>query len=103
MRQNGVAADQLSRLWRRHAHSEFPARLEGLELAGVDLARLASEVSECVASYLTSKGALDQAQQQLLVSSVDDLDAVLPLLATRTESLYFSRLRQLSTMILELQ
>jgi hypothetical protein len=102
VRQNGIAADQLSRLWRKHSHAVFPARLRGEELAGVDLVTLDSEVAGCVTAYLASKGALDEAQKQVLVRSVDSLDAVLPLLASRNESLYFGRLRDLSTLILDL-
>jgi hypothetical protein len=101
VRQNGTAADQISRLWRKHSHSEFPARLRGEELAGVDLVTLDSDVAGCVTACLSNKGTLDEAQKQVLVQRVDDLDAVLPLLASRSESLYYSRLRDLSTLILK--
>jgi hypothetical protein len=102
VRENGIAADQLPRLWRKHSHAEFPSRLRGEELAGVDLVTLDSDVVGCVTTYLAAKGSLDEAQKQVLVRSVDHLDAVLPLLASRNESLYFGRLRELSTLILDL-
>jgi hypothetical protein len=98
-----MAADQLSRLWRKHSHAEFPERLRGAELAGIDLVTLDSDVAGCVKSCLAGKGSLDEAQKQSLVRSLDDLDAVLPLLSRRTESLYYGRLRELSTLILDLQ
>ena len=98
-----MAADQVSRLWRKHSHAEFPERLRGAELAGVDLVTLDSDVAGCVKSCLASKGSLDEAQKQVLVRRLDDLDAVLPLLGRRTESLYYGRLRELSTLILDLQ
>ena len=90
-----MAADQVSRLWRKHSHAEFPERLRGAELAGVDLVTLDSDVAGCVKSCLAKK--------QVLVQRLDDLDAVLPLLGRRTESLYYGRLRELSTLILDLQ
>jgi hypothetical protein len=101
VRQNGVAADQLSRLWRKHTHAEFPARLRGEQLGGVDLVTLDSEVADCVRSCLAAKGALDDEQKQILQRSAGELDTVLPLLASRNESLYYGRLRELTTLILD--
>jgi hypothetical protein len=101
VRQNGTAADQLPRLWRKHAHSQFPDRLRGQALAGVDLVTLDADVAACVTACLSSKGALDESQRKILTQSVERLDAVLPLLTTRSESLYFSRLRDLSALILQ--
>jgi hypothetical protein len=101
VRQNRGAVDQLSRLWRKHSHAEAPARLRGEQLAGVDLVALDSDVAGCVISCLANKGTLDDDRKQILVRSVDELDAVLPLLVSRTESLYYGRLRDLSTLILQ--
>lgn len=93
--------DEINRLWRRHQHADFPARLQGELVAGVDLAALDADLADCIGTWRSGGGSLDESRRQDLVQGVDNLDIVLPLLTSRAESLYFGRLRQLATVVLE--
>jgi hypothetical protein len=95
-----AVGDEVSRLWRKHQHAQFPARLLGVELAGVDLVALASDIVGCVENW-RSDGILDEERSQVLTRRVEDLDAVMPLMASRSEVLYFERLCQLALVVLD--
>jgi hypothetical protein len=92
--------DEVTRLWRRHQHAELPARLQAELVGGFDLAALDADLADCIGTWRAGGGALDENRRQDLVQGVDTLDAVLPLLTSRVESLYFGRLRQLATVVL---
>jgi hypothetical protein len=95
-----VAGNEVTRLWRRHRHAGFPARLRGEEVAGVDLEALDADVAGCVEQWREARQTLDDERRQALTAAVERLDTVLPLLPSRGESLYFSRLRQVATVVL---
>ena len=95
-----AVGDEVSRLWRKHQHAEFPARLRGTELAGVDLVALAEDISRCVESW-RADGIVDEDRAQTLTGRVEDLDAVMPLMTSRAEVLYFERLCQLALVVLD--
>lgn len=95
-----AVGDEVSRLWRKHQHAEFPTRLRGVELAGVDLVALAAEIVGCVENW-RADGILDEDRGQILTRRIEDLDAVMPLMTSRSEVLYFERLCQLALVVLD--
>ncbi|MFF7887757.1 hypothetical protein ACH40F_40765 [Streptomyces sp. NPDC020794] len=60
--------------------ADFPARLRGEELAGVDMVMLDADIAGCVVTWQGNQGSLDEDRHQILLSCVRDLDKVLPLL-----------------------
>ena len=100
MRTNAAIADEVSRLWRRHLHAEFPSRLSGQRVAGVDLGALDGEVADCVRSWRAGS-TLDEDRREALAAALESLDAVLPRLLSRQEALYFGRVRLLAAAVLE--
>jgi len=101
VRRNVAFGDEVTRLWRRHQHADLPARLQGVLVGGVDLAALDVDLADCIGTWRAGGGSLDDSRRRDLIQGVDALDAVLPLLTSRVESLYFGRLRQLATLALE--
>ena len=95
-----AVGDEVSRLWRKHQHAEFPARLSGIDLGGVDLVALAADIVGCVENW-RSDGILDEERAQILTRRIEDLDAVMPLMTSRGEVLYFERLCQLALVVLD--
>lgn len=92
MRSNTTAGDELYRLWRRHAQAAFPERLRDQRVAGIDLVALNTEVAHCVEVWRTGSGRLDDDRRSELAHAIERLDVVLPLLPSRLESIYFTRL-----------
>jgi hypothetical protein len=88
-------------LWRKHQHAPFPARLRDEQVAGVDLVALDAGIARCVDGWRSGDGHLDEAGRTELGRRLDELDAVRPLLTSRAESLYFERLRQVATVLLD--
>jgi hypothetical protein len=93
--------DEVSRLWRRHLHASFPEPLVGREVAGVDLAAVAADIAGCVDTWRAGGGSLDEDGRKQLTRGIEDLDAAVPLLTSRVESLYFDRIRHVATLILD--
>lgn len=97
-----AVGDEVARLWRKHQHAEFPARLQAAELGGVDLVALEADIVGCVRNWRSGGGAPpDEDQCQLLTRRIEDLDAVMPLMTSRVEVLYFERLCQLALVVLD--
>jgi hypothetical protein len=97
-----AVGDEVSRLWRKHQHAEFPARLRGVELGGVDLVALEADIAGCVRSWRAGGGVPpDEDQCKELTRRIEDLDAVMPLMTSRVEVLYFERLCQLALVVLD--
>jgi hypothetical protein len=90
--------DEIERLWDEHMHAPFPPRLQGEELAGVDMVLLDADVAACVMTW-RSDHQLDRSRQQLLRKLVADLDGTLPLLTDPEEIAYYGRLQLLATLI----
>ncbi len=99
VKRNVAVGDEVARLWRKHAHAEFPARLRGEEIEGVDLVALEADIVGCVQSWRA--GTLGEDQSKTLTQRIEDLDAVMPLLTSRVEVLYFERLCQLALVVLD--
>jgi hypothetical protein len=100
VRRTSTVGDEIARLWRRHQHAVFPARLRGEEVAGVDLEALNAEVVGCVEEWRSRGERLDIERRDRLVEAVERLDTVLPLLPSRAESLYFTRLHRVVAVVL---
>jgi len=96
-----VVGDEVSRLLRKHAHAEFPARLRGEAVGGVDLVALEADIVGCVQSWRSGGGTLDDDLSKNLTKRIEDLDALMPLLTSRVEVLYFERLCQLAVVVLD--
>jgi hypothetical protein len=87
-------------LWDAHAHQQFPPRLRGLEVEGVDPVMLDSDIAGCVASWIAQSSRLDVDCRSILMRSRDDLDRLLTGLEDDDECGYFRRLRELATLAL---
>lgn len=87
-------------MWREHSRADFPARLRGAEVVGVDLVMLDAEVVGCASSWGTG-GEDRQAEREALVRTLrTDLDRVVPALSAEEEVAYFERLRALVILLL---
>jgi hypothetical protein len=96
-----VVGDEVARLLRKHAHAEFPARLQGEAIGGVDLVALEADIVGCIKTWRSGGGALDDDLSKKLTQRIEDLDALMPLLTSRVEVLYFERLCQLAVVVLD--
>jgi hypothetical protein len=100
VRRNVAIGDEVSRLWRKHRHAQFPERLRAEPVSGVDLAVLEADIGAWVSSWRSGSEPLEEGRRKDLTRAIEDLDAVLPLLTSRSESLYFGRLRELAGVVL---
>lgn len=89
----------VSRLWAAHVRAEFPPRLRGEELAGVDMVMLDADIAGCVVTWRACHGSLDEGRRQLMGRLLQDLDRVLPLLSDEQECAYYRRLRRLLELV----
>ncbi len=96
-----AVGDEVSRLWRKHQFAQFPERLKGAELNGVDLVALEADVAGCVEGWRAAGGILDDDLTTRLTGRVEDLDAVMPQMTSRAEVLYFERLCQVALVVLD--
>lgn len=90
----------LQELWAAHQVEPAPD-LSGLSVAGVDVAALVAEVSECVERAASGPGPLDYARTGLLRHAYTQLWAVddaMPVVARD----WLDRLRAMTRLILEL-
>jgi len=78
---------------------EFPARLRGEELAGVDMVMLDADLAGCVVTWRANHGLLDEGRQQLLARLLLDVDQVVPLLQDDGERAYYERLGRLGRLV----
>ena len=98
-----AARRQVARLWRAHVRREFPGRLRGEEIEGIDLVLLDAQVAGCVSTWLGSRGPLDPVRLQVLRDSVGECTVVLGALDHETQFAYFTGVRQMAEMVLDAQ
>lgn len=79
--------------------AEFPARLRGEEIEGVDMVMLDADIAGCVSTWLSRSGPLDYASQQALRKCIDDLDEVISRLDAPEERAYYNRLRAMAELV----
>jgi hypothetical protein len=77
----------------------MPEGWHGLEVEGVDLVLLDTEVTECVETWLDNGGVLDEVQWNRLTRRLDDLDRVLPQLTQESDVVYFTACRTLALLV----
>ena len=87
-------------LWDEHKQAEFPARLRGEDVAGVDMVMLDADVAGCVDTLMRSQGQLDSRRKDVLAKCLADLNRVLPLLDDDGERRYSERLQELAALAL---
>ena len=101
VKRNVAVGDEVARLWRKHANAEFPARLRGEEVGDVNMVELEADIANCIRGWRSEGGTLDDERSKILTQRIEDLDAVMPLLTSRVEVLYFERLCQLAVVVLD--
>jgi hypothetical protein len=79
--------------------AEFPARLRGEEIEGVDMVMLDANIAGCVSTWLSQSGPLDHGRQQILRQCVDDLERVMPRLDIPKERAYYDRLSAMAKLV----
>jgi hypothetical protein len=92
-------ARSVARFWGEHVRSDFPARLRGEEVAGVDMVMLDGDIAGCVSTWLASASCLDERRWEILARCMTDLDRVLDQLAGDEEH-YYRRLQQMTGLVL---
>ncbi|MEV0720096.1 hypothetical protein [Asanoa sp. NPDC050611] len=81
-------------MWQAHLRAPFPrANVGAVEMVMVD-----ADIAGCVSVWLDNGGHLDAGRRSVLADRLDDLDAVLPLLAGHARD-YYRRLRDLAELI----
>jgi|tagenome__1003787_1003787.scaffolds.fasta_scaffold16986477_2 hypothetical protein len=88
-------------MWDEHAGEPFPARLNGEEIAEVDLVMVDADASGCVSSWLASGGSrLDRDRLTILRTYWGDLARAVPLLTREDERRYVERVRGMAGLVL---
>jgi hypothetical protein len=78
-----------------------PDGWHGVEVEGVDLVLLDTDVTECVETWLDNGGALDEVRWNRLTRRLDDLDRVLPHLTRESDVVYYTACRMLALLVWE--
>jgi hypothetical protein len=79
--------------------AEFPGRLRGEEIEGVDMVMLDADIAGCVSTWLSQSGPLDHGRQRILRQCRDDLQRVMPLLDVPEEVAYYDRLSAIAELV----
>lgn len=103
MRTEGEELEAVARLWDVHLRADFPDRLRGVDLLGVDMVMLDADIAGCVSTWLGNRGSLDEGRQGVLARCMADLDRVLPILVGQQERAYYGRLRAMAVATLGMQ
>jgi hypothetical protein len=77
----------------------MPNGWHGVEVEGVDLVLLDTDVTECVETWLDNGGALDEVRWNRLTRRLDDLDRVLPHLTWESDVVYYTACRMLALVV----
>jgi hypothetical protein len=96
-----MSLDEAAQLWAEHQEADFPDRLRGEEIAGVDMVMLDADVAGCVQTWVGSKRRLGEPHRSYLTRCLDDLNRVLRLLDDPSERMYYERLRALARLALD--
>lgn len=86
------SVEQVRLLWKAHVTQEFPARLRGLEVDGVQIVLLDADVAGLVESWLASAGGLSAGRAGTLARCKADLARVLVRLSDQAEIEYLAGL-----------
>jgi len=99
MRRRSPVEKEYDVLWKEYLRADFPARLRGEEIDGIDAVTLDSLVAGCALSWRASDVPLDPERLGLLRQCLGDLDAVVSHLKG-DEAVYFSRLHGIALLVL---
>lgn len=88
-----------ARLWREHRTCEFPARLRGAEVDGIDLVMLDTDTAGCVHAWIRDGGVLDPERGRILRTCIEDLDRVTARISDPTGRHYYERLHRLAVLV----
>jgi hypothetical protein len=98
-----TARDEIRLLHQQHLELDFPPRLRGEEIAGVDMVMVDADIAGCAQVWLDSRANLDAARIQTLQGCRSDVERVLPELSDPQEVEYYGRLRDLAAAVLRAQ
>jgi hypothetical protein len=87
-------------LWKAHLGRDFPPRLRGEEIGGIDMVMLDADVAGCVSTWMASTTDLDQNRLGILRQCVKDAGAVLPALTDPDERRYYEGVAELASALL---
>ncbi|MEU9500004.1 hypothetical protein [Streptomyces sp. NPDC048196] len=99
MRRETEREAAVARLWQEHLGADFPARLRGVELAGIDMVLLDANIAGCVSAWRNGEGSLDAERHRILRLCLADLNTVLPLLTGEDDHEYYGRLHRLAALV----
>ncbi|BDM74171.1 hypothetical protein HEK616_76580 (plasmid) [Streptomyces nigrescens] len=89
----------VARLWQEHVAADFPVRLRGVELAGIDMVLLDADIAGCVSAWRNGDGSLDAERHRILRRCIADLNTILPLLTDEDDHRYYARLHRLAALL----
>lgn len=98
MRRPSEVEKEFDVLWQEHMRAEFPARLRGEEIDGVDAVLLDVLIAGCATTWRSSGSPLDEKRLGVLRQCLLDLDAVESHLSG-DEAAYYSRLRSIAELV----
>lgn len=90
----------VAELWQQHRSALFPGRLRSIDIAGIEMVTLDSDVAGCVSVWLENGGTIDDRRWDVLASCERRLELVVPELAGY-EAVYCRRLLDLTMLILQ--
>jgi hypothetical protein len=93
-------SSEILELWRQHSSAVFPKYYSGKEINGIDLPLLDAEVAGCIHMYIHNETKLDFRRVRNLRERLIDLNTIVLLLDSE-ELIYFNRLRELATLVLQ--
>jgi hypothetical protein len=92
--------DHINELYREHELAPFPEGYAEVEVAGVHLVLLDSDITGCIWTYLGSRGRLDWHHIDILRRCHQDACLVVPEL-TGDAQVYFARLERIAAEVLK--
>lgn len=95
----GMSDRPLSQLWEEHMRAPFPAGFRGVDIEGVELILLDSDVAGVVQQELG--GGLDHKDIETLWWCIAGLDKVLPLIDDDYCTSYYAHLRTMAGVVAE--
>lgn len=92
--------DAVAELWEEHRRAPFPPRLRGVDIKGVDLLAVDSDLAGCIYSWMSNDRWLTDAWRSFIARRIGDIDAAMGAL-DQDEAEYYARLRELAAMVIE--
>lgn len=90
----------VAELWEAHTQAPFPGRLRSVDVAGVSMVLLDSNVAGCVSTWLHRDGNIDDGRWDILAACEQELRRVIPELDD-DEAAYYQRLLDMAVLVLK--